>query len=251
MDSKPWAIVPARMGSQGIPLKNCTPLDGLPPWLRARECARQAGIADRYVAISTDDPNTITVQWLAHGTGGELSTIERPQELATDSSPMISVVQHAIEQIPGPPEQIILLVQPTQVLRKPSHLLAAIELLETSGADSVVSVVQLPLTHSPDVVFRMNYGRLEPWDTFERGGVTHAIEAMPTRRQDAEPAYIRDGTVYAFRRSTIEKYGTLYGRDARPLVIPASESCALDEMEDWYRAERLLREREASSNTGR
>ena len=35
--------------------------------------------------------------------------------------------------------------------------------------------------------------------------------ARVTRRQDARPAYSRDGTVYAFRRDTIERFGNIYG----------------------------------------
>jgi CMP-N-acetylneuraminic acid synthetase len=42
------------------------------------------------------------------------------------------------------------LLQPTQPFRKPEHVQQAIQLLQETQADSVVSVVPLPLTHSPD-----------------------------------------------------------------------------------------------------
>jgi hypothetical protein len=35
--------------------------------------------------------------------------------------------------------------------------------------------------------------------------------ARVTRRQDARPAYSRDGTVYACWRTTLEKWGNIYG----------------------------------------
>jgi CMP-N-acetylneuraminic acid synthetase len=63
-----------------------------------------------------------------------------------------------------------------------------------------------------------------------------------TRRQEARPAYAREGTVYAFRRATIERFGNIYGEDCRPLVIAASESLSIDAPEDWSAAERLLAE---------
>jgi CMP-N-acetylneuraminic acid synthetase len=64
-----------------------------------------------------------------------------------------------------------------------------------------------------------------------------------TRRQDARPAYSRDGTVYAFRRSTIENSGGIYGEDCRPLLIDPSDSLSIDSPADWDEAERLLARR--------
>ena len=66
---------------------------------------------------------------------------------------------------------------------------------------------------------------------------------MPTRRQDLKPVYIRDGTVYAFWRKTLES-GSLYGQVCRALVIPPEDTCPLDTMADWAEAERRVRERE-------
>ena len=56
-----------------------------------------------------------------------------------------------------------------------------------------------------------------------------------TRRQDARPAYSRDGTVYAFRRETLDRFGAIYGADCRPLVIPRRESLSIDTPDDWSR----------------
>lgn len=152
---------------------------------------------------------------------------------------MVDVVRHALEAVPGEPEDIWCLLQPTQPLRAPAHVQAAIDLLRSSGADSVVSVVPLPATHHPDVALRIiEDGRLCPFDDV-------TLEMLPTRRQAiAPPAYIRDGTVYAFRRATVTRWRNIYGLDVRPLVIPASETCALDTPEDWAEAERRLQERD-------
>ena len=92
---------------------------------------------------------------------------------------------------------IIVLLQPTSPLRRPAHVREAVELLRESGADSVVTVVELPRHLSPDYVMRIEDGVLRPF--LPEG-------ARVTRRQDARPAYSRDGTVYACRRD-----------DARPV----------------------------------
>jgi MFS family permease len=67
--------------------------------------------------------------------------------------------------------------------------------------------------------------------------------ARVTRRQDARPAFSRDGTVYAFRRDTLERHGSIYGEDCRPLVIGEDESLSIDTPRDWAEAERALQAR--------
>jgi CMP-N-acetylneuraminic acid synthetase len=64
--------------------------------------------------------------------------------------------------------------------------------------------------------------------------------ARITRRQDARPAYSRDGTVYACWRRTIDRFNSIYGEDCRPLVIDAADSLSIDSPADWDAAERLL-----------
>ena len=160
---------------------------------------------------------------------------------------MTAVVQHVLKEIPGPPDQIVVLLQPTQPLRQPKHVAAAIELLRSSGPDSVVSVVELPKTHSPDLVCEVvlcpdGDTKLRPWPYESCDGTSmRPWSERPTRRQAARSAFIPDGTVYAFYRRTVA-WGHLYGAGDRvwPLVIPPEETCALDTMADWAEAERRL-----------
>jgi CMP-N,N'-diacetyllegionaminic acid synthase len=126
---------------------------------------------------------------------------------------------------------LVVLLQPTSPLRRPGHVRQAVQLLRESGADSVVTVVEVPKHLSPDYVMRIENGALRPF--LPEG-------ARVTRRQDARAAYSRDGTVYAFRRDTVERFGSIYGDDCRPLVIPAAESLSIDTPMDWDQAERLL-----------
>ena len=224
------ALIPARAGSKGIPGKNFKPLAGRTPLVRAAVCAWQAGISE--TVVSSDHPLGVTVMT------DEFTArrLDRPAGLAQDDTPMIDVVKHALAAIPGPPDQIILLVQPTQPLRQPKHLQQAVALLQETQADSVVSVVELPRSHSYELLVAIRSG----------GGYLHPCGSTwsdrPQRRQDAEPSYLCDGTVYAFRRHTVTKYGygTIYGKHVRPLIIPAEETCALDTPEDWAEAERRL-----------
>ena len=222
------ALVPARGGSKGIPGKNIRPLNGRTLLEYAARAASESGIVDRIV-LSTDDE-----QIAAEGRriGLEVPFL-RPAQLAEDDTPMLPVIEHAaeaLEQADWSPE-IIVLLQPTSPLRRGAHIRAAVEELRTSGADSVVSVVELPRHLSPDYVMRIDGGALVP---FLPEGV------RVTRRQDARPAFVRDGTVYAFWRRTLRDSRSIYGRTCRPLIVSAPESLTLDSEADWAEAERRM-----------
>jgi CMP-N-acetylneuraminic acid synthetase len=221
-------LVPARGGSKGIPGKNIRPLAGRSLLHYASRAASESQVIDRLV-LSTDDRDIAAE---GERVGLEVPFL-RPGHLAADDTPMLSVIQHAVgvlEEDRWLPE-IIVLLQPTSPLRRPAHIRSAVEELRTSGADSVVTVVELPRHLSPDYVMRIDDGRLVPF--LEAG-------AGITRRQDARPAFVRDGTVYAFWHRTLRETGSIYGHVCRPLIVPATESLTLDSEDDWAEAERRL-----------
>ncbi len=221
-------LVPARGGSKGLPGKNTRPLHGKPLLAWAAEAARASGVVDRIV-LSTEDA---AIAGVGRAAGLEVPFL-RPAELAGDESPMLPVIRHAVDTLAGDgwAADIIVLLQPTSPLRTPEHIRASVARLRETGADSVVSVVELPRHLSPDYVMRVEDGRLVPF--LPEG-------ARVTRRQDARPACVRDGTVYTCWRRTLEEQGSLYGRDCRPLVVPATESLTIDGPEDWAEAERRM-----------
>jgi len=227
-------IIPARGGSKGILSKNIRPLAGRPLITYAAEAARASRVIDRLV-LSTD---SIEIADLGRSCGIEVPFL-RPAELAEDTSPMLPVVQHAVAEIEkaGWSPIVVVLLQPTAPLRKPGHLVEAISMLEETGCDSVVSVVEIPKHFAPHYAMKIVNGRLE---TFLPEG------RHTTRRQDVTPAYSRDGTVYAVRRDVLMNQHTLYGSDCRPLVLRLEESINLDSESDWRYAEQLL----LSSNFG-
>jgi CMP-N,N'-diacetyllegionaminic acid synthase len=221
-------IVPARGGSKGVPGKNVRPLAGRTLLEYTARAARESGVLDR-VILSTDSPEIAD----AGRRAGLEVPFMRPAALAGDDTPMLPVVQHALESLArgGWSPEMIVLLQPTSPLRRPDHVRDAVTTLRATKADSIVTVVEVPRHLSPDYVMRIDEGRLQP---FVPEG------ARVTRRQDARPAYSRDGTVYAFWRATLERFGGIYGDDCRPLLIDARESLSIDSPADWDAAERLL-----------
>ena len=221
-------LVPARGGSKGVPGKNTRLLAGRPLLEYTARAARDSGVLHR-VVLSTDSEE---IAECGRRVGLEVPFM-RPATLAQDDTPMLPVIEHAMEELRrgGWEPSTVVLLQPTAPLRTPAHIRAAVEQLHRTGADSVVSVVAVPQHLSPDYVMRLEDGRLLP---FLPDG------ARVTRRQDARPAYVRDGTVYAFRTMTLRRFGSIYGEDCRPLLLDAGESLSIDSAADWAAAERAL-----------
>ena len=222
-------IVPARGGSKGLPGKNVRPLAGQPLLVYAAKAAKASGVLDRII-LSTDSEEIAEVGRRA---GLEVPFM-RPTALAADETPMAPVLTHAVQSLAdaGWTADVIVLLQPTSPLRRPEHIRDAVRLLRETGASAVATVVELPRHLSPDYVMKIDGGALKPF----------LPEGRPlTRRQDARPAYVRDGTVYACWRTTLERFGNVYGEHCLPVILDAADSLSIDTAADWAEAERRLR----------
>jgi CMP-N,N'-diacetyllegionaminic acid synthase len=220
-------IIPARGGSKGIPHKNLRTVGGRPLLAYTADAARASRRLSR-VILSTDDP---AIADAGRALGLEVPFM-RPADLASDEAPMLPVLQHAVRAMAerGFGADAAVLLQPTSPLRRAEHIDRAIDLLETSGADSVVSVVEVPHQFNPVSVMRMEGERLTPFlDT-----------PTVSRRQDKPRVYARNGPAVLAVRSTVLNAGSLYGLDVRPLLMTADESADLDTTADLDLIEVLL-----------
>lgn len=210
-------VIPARGGSQSITRKNLVPLGGRPLIAYTCEAALAARRLDR-VIISTDDAE---IAGVAQALGAEVPFL-RPEALAADTVPMIDVLRHAVRSLEdrdGYRADIVVLLQPTSPLRQARHIDETVDLLLRTGADSVVSVVEVPHQFTPGSLVRLDGERLAP---YEAG-------PMILRRQDKPRLYARNGpAVLAVRRPTLLDGGTLYGRDTCGYVMAPEESVDID-----------------------
>jgi CMP-N,N'-diacetyllegionaminic acid synthase len=208
-------VIPARGGSKGIPNKNLVPIGGRPLLAYTADAALRSVRMTR-VIVSTDDS---AIADAARALGVEVPFM-RPVALAADETPMLPVLQHALSAMreAGFAADAVALLQPTSPLRRAEHIDAALELLDTSDADAVVSVVEVPHQFNPASVLRLEGDRLFP---FMDGPTV-------TRRQDKPRVLARNGpAVLAVRASVIER-GSLYGDDCRALVMSAEDSLDID-----------------------
>jgi CMP-N,N'-diacetyllegionaminic acid synthase len=214
------ALIPARGGSKAIPRKNLAPLGGRPLLAWTVDAARESRAVTRTV-VSTDDEEIAAA---ARGLGAEV--LDRPPELAADETPMRDVIEHALRELPR--ADVLVLLQPTSPLRRARHVDEAVELLRTTGADSVVSVVEVPHRYRPGSLMALDGDRL----------VRFADDHTATR-QEKPLVYARNGpAILALRPDRIG--ADLYGGHCRAYVMEQRDSVDVDEPFDLELAELLL-----------
>jgi CMP-N,N'-diacetyllegionaminic acid synthase len=208
-------VIPARGGSKGIPNKNLAPVGGRPLLAYTADAVKQSARLTRTV-VSTDDER---IADSARSLGLEVPFL-RPSSLAADDTPMLPVLQHAVDthKLEGFAADIVVLLQPTSPLRRGEHIDAAIVWLERAGGDSVVSVVEVPHQFSPVSVMRVDDGWLFP---FLDGPAV-------VRRQDKPRLYARNGPAVLAVRASVIAGGSLYGHRSWPLVMRPEESVDVD-----------------------
>jgi CMP-N-acetylneuraminic acid synthetase len=227
---KVLGLIPARGGSKGLPRKNLCLVKGKPLIQYTIECALASKRLSRLV-VSTEDAEIADV---AERLGGEVPFF-RPPELAQDQTPMISVAIHALEHLSrsDDPFDALCLLQPTNPLRRPSDIDGAIELLEQTGSESVISLVHVGDQHPARMKLVEGNGRIVNPPFAEQ------IEGQ--RRQDLPDLYLRDGSIYLTRSDTIMRSHSFQGGDCRAWVIPPERHCNIDTPVDLLLAESLLR----------
>lgn len=222
------ALVPARGGSKGIPRKNLVRLAGMPLILHTLTHAKKAESVSRII-VSTEDRE---IEQVAREAG--VQVLLRPDHLAEDDTPMISVMLHAVTTLAEGQDykpEIIVLLQPTAPLRRPGHIDAALQLLRDSGASSVVSVSKVPAHYHPEWQFKISEaGELALW----KGD---PLRDLATRRQELSVTYTRNGAIYAIRTERMVEEESLYPKPCMAYVMSSSASVNIDAPADLGLAE--------------
>jgi len=205
-------VITARAGSKGIPGKNTKLLGGKPLILYTIETALASGAFDR-VILTTDDEAAAA---LASTQGCEVPFM-RPPELSGDNTPHLPVMQHAISWLrdrEGYIPDAFMTLLPTSPLRQPAHIRDAIALAQSTGADSVIGVDELPAHFNPMRVVTIDG---DGWARLFVGG--RPVKERPGRRQDMPPAWVMNGAIYLTRAECVlELDSNLYGDRVAAMV---------------------------------
>ena len=218
------AIIPARGGSKRLPRKNVLDLNGKPLIAYSIE----AGINSKYidkVIVTSDDDEILNV-----AKQYESDTIERPIDLASDTTTTFDAMKHTIDNCEE--YDYIVLLQPTSPLRSEKHIDEAIELLELKNADAVVSVSEMD--HSP--LWANTLDGSCSMKGFLRDDV------LNKRSQDLEKYYNINGAIYINKTKQLLREKTLLFHDnIFAYIMDRKSSIDIDEKIDFTIAEVLIR----------
>lgn len=226
-------IIPARGGSKGIPGKNIRRVDGRPLLAYTVDAARASAMLTRTI-VSTDSP---AIARVARRCGAEVPFL-RPAALAADRSPTVDAVAHALatlERIDGQTFDYVAILEPTSPLRTADDIDRSLRLLVRSGADSVVSVCELPHHQHPSKLMRLSGAALQEVRGPASGG-------RVARRQELEPLYYRNGAIYACTTRLV-RAGRLFGGRCVPYLMRPDATIDIDGWDDLRAAARRLRDR--------
>ena len=231
------AVIPARGGSKGLPGKNLRPLHGKPLLHHSVDHALKAPCFST-VVVSTDDSHIAESAVLA----GAQVPFMRPPELAGDTASSIDVLLHCLDwyEEEGQSFDIVTMIEPTSPLREVSDIEEGIKLLISNGCGSVVSVCESEGEH-PSFSYRKDSdSKIIPF-----------TGKQPTnlRRQDIEPIYFLDGTIYGSFVKDLRTHESFYHEDTYCTEVPKWKSLEIDDIYDFAMVEAVMKLRLGDHNS--
>lgn len=228
--SRVLIVIAARSGSKRIKGKNFVGFNGKPLLFWTIQVAlgsvlrlSKSGRIKAHAMISTD--STIYGRYAA-GMGIEFPYV-RPARLSTDDASSYAVLRHALlrcEGLMGIKFDQVVLLQPTSPLRSSNDIVRSVKMLESSGADAVVSVC------SKDVARRV-------------GNCVHVTGAGSLRRATGSkpPNAWLNGAVYALRSELLrgqppKSTYDLISAGCMALRMPYKRSIDIDTSDDLREA---------------
>ncbi|MGB4114924.1 MAG: acylneuraminate cytidylyltransferase family protein [Polaromonas sp.] len=222
------AFIFARGGSKGVKHKNIYPVAGKPLIAHSIESALASKSVSR-VVVSTDDA---LIADAARTCGADI--LERPAELAGDSTPEIMAWRHAIDSFPalftGSRAQPFISLPATSPLRAPEDVDAALARFHS---------------HPCDVLFGISPAHRNPYLNMvtidECGLIKIAVSgSAAVRRQDVPEMYDVTTCVYVGDAAYLQSCTRLMQGRVGYVIIPPERALDIDTPYDIYLAELLL-----------
>ncbi len=214
---KTIAIIPARGGSKRLHNKNLLPLGGVPLLAHSILYAKANSEIIKEIYVTTDDKDIKRVA-LEYGA----TVIDRPAYLSGDNEPTITAMQHVLQTIEHPVEDVILL-QPTNPLREKSLLKEAYEIYTFNAYDSLFTV-----SRNNHKLGQIENSKYLPYNY-----------KVGQRSQDLAPLYFENGLLYITKAKTILG-GEIISEKGFPFIVNHPYgNIDIDTKEDFEYAEFL------------
>ncbi|MBC8250882.1 MAG: acylneuraminate cytidylyltransferase family protein [Candidatus Nitrosopelagicus sp.] len=185
---KVLAIIPARGGSKGIPLKNLRLLNGKP----LLDYSVNASLQSKFITRTIVSSDHSKILQRATKLGAEI--IKRPKHLATDASHIEPVIDYCLNFLKLKEDycpDIIILLQNTSPLRTKKHVDDALNIFLSSKYDSMLSGY-----YSHHFFWRIKNSIAIPMNY---------IPKKRPNRQDFDYQFIENGAIYITKYSTFKK----------------------------------------------
>ena len=210
------AIIPARMGSKRIKMKNLKNLRGIPLIAWTINALRKSDIFDGNIYVSTED---FRIEDVAHNYGAKI--IPRPSELANDTIHIDASIIHAVKYLrdKGKDFTYIGIFQPTTPFRKPIDIKQGYNKIKEECADSLFYATEL---------------KRFIW-TREPKPINYDYKNRP-RSQDKVWELVETGD-YITKSDTLLKYNNRFGGKISYYITSPLSYFDLDTPLDWKIAE--------------
>ena len=223
------ALIPARGGSKGLQGKNTKLLCGKPliGWTILQ--AKHSHYLDE-IMVSTDSPHIASI---AKEYGASVPIL-RPTELATDTSPTIDCVLHALSYYRHTHNRCfdyVCLLEPTSPLREDHDIDTMLKKLVEAHEqfDSIISIGEV---HAhPSVMKKKERDFLIPY-------MKSASENL--RRQDLPPAYFPYGVAYIAKIAALLAEKTFYTKRSTYYEIQRYQQYEIDDLYDFLCVEAVM-----------
>jgi len=228
-EKKKLAFVFARGGSKGVPRKNVKDLAGK-PLLSYSIATANALPSIEGIYVSTEDTE---IGKVAEEFGA--SVINRPEQLATDSSAEWDSWQHAVQQLIAENKMssvdTFISLPTTSPLRSAQDIDACLTMFDSGGFDIVVTVT--PAARSP-------YFNMVTFSEDNSVEIVMSNKGVFTRRQDCPDVFDMTTVCYVTSADFILKSKGVFDGKVGAVVVPAERAVDIDTLLDFKFAEFLI-----------
>jgi len=220
------AIIPARGGSKGIPLKNLVKLNGKPLLYYSINSSLHSKYIDKTI-ISTDNKKIKN-----YAKKFNVEIIDRPKKLASNTAKIEPVISHTLDylkKISNYVPDVIVLLQNTSPLRTSNHVESALKFFFKNNFDSVLSSY---VSHK--FFWKNNNNKYFP--------VNYEPQNRPNR-QNMDKQFIENGAIYITKYDSFRKSKCRVSGKLGLFIMNEEDSIDIDTSFDLLCAKSLLKSR--------
>ncbi len=227
------ALIPARSGSKRTPGKNIRLLDGKPTIAYSILAAQSSGIF-KQIIVSTDSEEYMNIAMRF----GIKPTALRPPNFASDLSPDIDWVNHAIDNLIEDVNDTdkLFILRPTSPLRSAATIQAASQQFENSNQIDSLRALQQVSEH-PGKMWRVDENNLaRPY--LNQGEFLIPTHSRPT--QSLEKLFVQNASLEITTVSSVRASNSISGKTVLAFFMPGYEGLDVNSELDFQFLEFLI-----------